>query len=44
MKILIVEDEKLLANSVEHILESKGFTVDAAYDGLSGMEYARTGI
>lgn len=44
MKVLIVEDEKLLANSVKHILESKGFTVDAAYDGLSGIEYARTGI
>lgn len=44
MKILIVEDEKLLANSVKHILESKGFAVDAVYDGISGEEYARTGI
>lgn len=44
MKVLIVEDEKLLANSVKHILESKGFTVDAVYDGISGEEYARTGI
>lgn len=40
MKILIIEDEKLLADSVAALLRSKGFEVDAAYDGDSGIEYA----
>ncbi|MDO5546756.1 MAG: response regulator transcription factor [Eubacteriales bacterium] len=44
MKILIVEDEQLLANAVKLILESKGFTVDAVYDGITGAEYAQTGV
>ena len=29
MKILIIEDEKLLADSLKVLLEDKGFTVDA---------------
>ena len=44
MKILIIEDEKLLANSLKTLLESKGFQVEAVYDGLSGAEYAEMGI
>ena len=44
MKILIVEDEKLLADSLKVLLEGKGFTVDALYNGEDGAEYALTGI
>ena len=44
MKILIVEDEKLLADSLKTLLESKGFDVDAIYDGEAGADYALTGI
>ena len=44
MKILIVEDEILLANSIQALLESKGFDVEAVYDGESGTEYAELGI
>jgi len=44
VKILIVEDEKLLADSLKTLLESKGFTAEAVYDGENGWEYARTGI
>ncbi len=44
MKILIVEDEKLLADSIKVLLEDKGFTVDAAYDGEDGLQYAETGV
>ena len=44
MKILIVEDEKLLADSLKKLLEGKGFCVDAIYDGEDGAEYALTGI
>lgn len=44
MKILIVEDEKLLADSLKSILEKKGFEVEVAYDGTTGEEYATLGI
>ena len=44
MKILIIEDEKLLADSLKALLEKKGFEVEAVYDGESGAEYAQTGV
>jgi len=44
MKILIIEDEKLLADSIKAILESKGFLADAVYDGQTGVECARRGM
>ena len=44
MKILIVEDERHLANSLKLLLESKGFTVEAVYDGATGADYALLGI
>ena len=44
MKILIVEDEQLLADSLRTLLEHKGFTVEVAHDGEIGMEHALLGI
>ena len=44
MKILVIEDEKLLADSIKAMLERKGFQVEAVYDGESGAEYALLGI
>ena len=44
MKILIIEDERLLANSVRALLERRGFDVECVYDGVSGAEYAELGI
>jgi len=44
MKILIVEDEVRLAESLKALLEKKGFSVEAVYDGLTGAEYAELGI
>ncbi len=44
MKILIVEDEVLLARSLKTMLEQKGFTVECVYDGESGAEYAELGV
>lgn len=44
MKILIVEDEVLLADSLKDLLERKGFQVEVAYDGETGREYALLGI
>ena len=44
MKILIVEDEKLLADTLQELLKRKGFQVEVAYDGETGREYALLGI
>lgn len=44
MKILIVEDEKLLADSLKALLHSKGFEVEVVYNGEDGAEYAELGI
>lgn len=44
MKILVIEDERLLADSVARLLRGKGFFVEVAYDGESGWEYAELGI
>ena len=44
MKILVIEDEKLLADSLQKLLESKGFEVEAVYDGETGEEYAELGV
>lgn len=44
MKILVIEDEKLLADSICELLESKGFEAEAVYNGKDGTEYAELGI
>ena len=44
MKILLIEDEKLLADSLKTLLTAKGFQVEAVYDGETGAEYAELGI
>ena len=44
MKILVIEDEKLLADSIKEMLERKGFQVEAVYDGEAGKEFALLGI
>lgn len=44
MKILIIEDEKLLADSLGELLERKGFQVEIVYDGETGKDFAQLGI
>ena len=44
MKILIVEDEKRLADSLKLLLEGKGFEAEAVYDGDTGADYALLGV
>ena len=44
MKVLVIEDEKLVAESIRTILEHKGFEVETVYDGEAGTEYAELGI
>ncbi len=44
LKILIIEDEKLLADSIRELLRGKGFDVEIVYDGESGAQYAELGV
>lgn len=44
MKILVVEDDRLLADSLKELLTQKGFQVEAVYDGEAGADYALLGI
>ena len=44
MKVLVVDDEVRLAQSVARGLRADGFTVDVAHDGLSGRDAALSGV
>ena len=44
MRILIVEEERMLARSMKSILEAKGFSVENLPDGSSGLRCALTGV
>ena len=39
MRILIIEDEKEMADGIKKILNSADYEVDTVYDGLSGLDY-----
>jgi len=43
MKILVVDDEKLLVKGIKFNLENEGYTVDACYDGETAVTMARSG-
>ena len=43
MKILVVDDEKLLVKGIKFNLENEGYTVDVGYDGQMAVSMARTG-
>lgn len=43
MKILVVDDEKLLVKGIKFNLENEGYTVDTCYDGEAAVSMARTG-
>ena len=43
MKILVVDDEKLLVKGIKFNLENEGYTVDACYDGQTAVDMARAG-
>ena len=40
MKILVVDDEKLLVKGIKFNLENEGYTVDACYDGEEAVAAA----
>ena len=43
MKILVVDDEKLLVKGITFNLQNEGYEVEAAYDGVSAVELVRRG-
>lgn len=44
MRILLVEDEKYLAQALEQVLQKNNYAVDLAYDGEYGLDCALSGI
>ena len=44
MNILIVEDEKRLADALSHIFLENKYMVDVVYDGADGLAYGESGI
>jgi DNA-binding response OmpR family regulator len=44
MRLLLVEDEERLRDALAHIIKKKGYAVDVAADGETGMEMAATGL
>ena len=42
MKILVVDDEKLLVKGMKFNLETEGYEVECAYDGAAAVELARS--
>ncbi len=44
IKILLIEDDKRLAEALKSLLTAKGFQVETVYDGISGADYAMLGI
>jgi DNA-binding response OmpR family regulator len=41
MRLLVIEDEKRLAEAIRHGLEQEGFAVDVAFDGNEGLWLAK---
>lgn len=44
MKVLIVEDERGLAEAVKAVLQKNNFTADIAFDGECGLDHALSGV
>ena len=44
MRILVIEDNDVVANAVRSMLESRKFAVDTAADGETGLDYLLRGV
>ncbi len=44
MKILLVDDERQLTDALSVILKKNNYSVDCAYNGVDGLDYALSGI
>ena len=42
MKILVVDDEKLLVKGIKFNLENEGYQVETAFDGAAAVELAKS--
>ncbi|HES7049451.1 TPA: DNA-binding response regulator, partial [Streptococcus pyogenes] len=42
MRLLVVEDEKSIAEAIQALLADKGYSVDLVFDGDDGLEYILT--
>jgi DNA-binding response OmpR family regulator len=43
IKVLLVDDEQDIVDTIKYSLELRGYEVDAAYDGVSALSMARAG-
>ena len=43
MKILVVDDEKVLVKGIKFNLENEGYQVEVGYDGQTAVDLAREG-
>jgi DNA-binding response OmpR family regulator len=43
LRVLLVDDEQDIVDTVKYSLEMRGFDVDVAYDGATALAKARTG-
>jgi DNA-binding response OmpR family regulator len=44
MRILVIEDEKNLAESLVRLLEGEKYQAEAVNDGSAGLDYALSGV
>lgn len=44
MKLLLIEDEQTLSDALVHIFKKEKYTVDAVFDGESGLDLGLSGI
>ncbi len=44
MRLLVIEDEEALCDALCEILRQNSYLADAVYNGLDGLDYARSGI
>ncbi len=44
MRILLIEDEKILADTLVNVLKKQGYQTDVSYDGESGLDNALSDI
>jgi DNA-binding response OmpR family regulator len=44
MRVLVIEDERRLAQALMRLLEAENYAVDLAHDGAEGLYLAQTGI
>lgn len=43
LRVLLVDDEQDIVDTIKYSLELRGFVVDVAYDGLTALNMARRG-